>query len=334
MGKLSNVTKLSYLVFSRGITPSVCYYFQTRALLDDDVSIECVDVTRHNLEELTVNKNTIAVINRYAGIVGLLWLYRHHHQLAKVAYFIDDDMQNAYRASELSWWYGIKTTLKFQISWWVIQRMDGELWCSTQALADRFPDTDAQVIPPVCLPTVNRNLDESPVYFYHGTWAHRHEIAWLVPIVKEIQKRFPTHIFEIIGNRKVRMMFAGIPRVRVLSGMSWEKFLQYSGGVHYQVGLAPCFNTSFNQARSHTKLYDITRVGAVGVYSNTSPYHDIIADGMTGILVENNTHDWIEAISKLLNTSKMERQRIVHNALAWCKDDLEDAPLFEHSLST
>ena len=315
--------KFSYLVLSLGITPSVYYYFQTRANLQNDVSIDCIDVTRSNLQKLTVNKNTVVVINRYAGIRGLMWLYRHHHQLAKVAYFIDDDMQNAYRATELSWWYGIKTTLKFQVSWWVIRSMSGVLWCSTQALANRFPNIDTQVIPPVCLPTVNRNAEESPVYFYHGTWAHRHEIAWLVPIVREIQNRFPGHVFEIIGNRKVKKMFADIPRVRVLSGMSWEKYLEYSGKVHYQVGLAPCFNTPFNQTRSHTKLFDIARAGAVGVYSNSSPYQDVIMDGQTGILVENNTQDWIEAISKLLHASSENRKHIHENALTWCNYNIE-----------
>lgn len=322
--------KFSYLVLSLGITPSVYYYFQTRANLQKDASIECINVLGSDLQKLAVNKNIVAVVNRYAGFRGLLWLYRHHHQLAKVAYFIDDDMPNAYRASELSWWYGIKATLKFQISWWVIQRMGGELWCSTQALANRFPGRVTQVIPPVCLPTVNRNVEESPVYFYHGTWAHRHEIAWLVPIVREIQSRFPNHIFEIFGNRKVKKMFADIPRVRVLSGMSWEKYLEYSENVHYQVGLAPCFNTPFNQTRSHTKLFDIARAGAVGVYSNSSPYQDVIMDGQTGILVESNTQDWIEAISKLLNASVEEREQIYKNAITWCKDDLERSSLDKH----
>ncbi|MEA9603812.1 hypothetical protein VC159_05015 [Polynucleobacter sp. JS-JIR-II-c23] len=280
-----------------------------------------------DIQKLTVNKNTVVVINRYAGISGLIWLYRHHHQLAKVAYFIDDDMQNAYRASELSWWYGIKTTLKFQISWWVIRRMSGVLWCSTQALANRFPNTETQVIPPACLPTVNRNAEESPVYFYHGTWAHRHEIAWLVPIVREIQSRFPNHVFEIIGNRKVKKMFADIPRVRVLPGMSWKKYLEYSAKVHYQVGLAPCFKTPFNQTRSHTKLFDITRAGAVGVYSNASPYKDVIKNGQMGILVENSAQYWIEAIIKLLNTSVEDRKHMHENALIWCKGHLENVSL-------
>ena len=321
--------KFSYLVLSLGITPSVYYYFQTRANLQNDVSIECIDVSSSDLQKLTVNKNTVAVVNRYAGIKGLLWLYRHCHQLAKVVYFIDDDMPRAYRAAELSWWYGVKTTLKFQISWWVIRRIGGELWCSTQALANRFPKTKAKVIPPVYLPTVNSNIEESPVYFYHGTWAHRHEIAWLVPIVKEIQKRFPAHVFEIIGNRKVKKMFACIPRVRILSGMDWEKYLEYSEKVHYQVGLAPCFNTPFNQTRSHTKLFDITRAGATGVYSNASPYQDVISDGHTGILVENNTQDWIEAISQLLKTSPENRMRIHENALSWCKGILNDSSLWD-----
>lgn len=315
--------KFSYLVLSSGITPSVYYYFQTRGQFLGDEHIQCIDTRKRDLNLLKVNKNTIAIINRYAGLRALWWLYRQRHQLAKVVYFIDDDMPNAYRASELSWWYGIKTTLKFQVSWWVIQKIGGELWCSTHPLADRFPEIKPQVLPPVCIPKANHHIEESSVYFYHGTWAHRHEIAWLVPIVREIQNRFPNHIFEIIGNRKVKKMFANIPRVRVLSGMSWEKYLEYSENVHYQVGLAPCFNTPFNQTRSHTKLFDITRVGAVGIYSNTNPYQNVIKDGQAGVLVENNTQDWIDVISTLLNAHAEVREQLVENTLTWCNYNIE-----------
>jgi len=321
----------SYLVLSSGITPSVYYYFETRAQLLGDETIHCIDTRKHDFNQINVNKNTIVIINRYAGIRGLWWLYRHHHLLAKTVYFIDDDMPNAYRAPELSWWYGIKTTLKFKITWWLIRKMGGELWCSTEALASRFPETKTKILPPVCMPKANPHLEESPVYFYHGTWAHRHEIKWLVPIVREIQNRFPNHVFEIIGNREVKKMFMEIPRVRVLSGMRWEKYLEYSENVHYQVGLAPCFETPFNQTRSHTKLFDITRARAVGVYSNASPYQDVIMDGQTGILVENKMQDWIEAISTLLKTSTEDRKHMHENTLAWCNAKLEGAPLAEHS---
>ena len=313
----------SYLVLSSGITPSVYYYFETRAQLLGDENIQCIDTRKHDLNQIIVNKNTIAIINRYAGIRGLWWLYRHHHLLAKAVYFIDDDMPNAYRAPELSWWYGIKTTLKFKITWWLIRKMGGELWCSTEALASRFPEMKAKILPPVCMPKANPHLEESPVYFYHGTWAHRHEIKWLVPIVREIQNRFPNHIFEIIGNRQVKKMFADIPRVRILPGMNWENYLQRCEQLHYQVGLAPCFDTPFNQVRSHTKLFDITRLGAVGIYSNSSPYKNIILDKQTGILLENSNQVWIEAITNLLNASPAERNRMHLNAFNWCAEHLK-----------
>jgi len=315
--------KYSYLVLSSGITPSVYYYFQTRAQFLDDESIQCIDVNTEALNQVRINENTIVIINRYAGVNGLWWLYQKRKKIAKAVYFIDDDMPRAYRSSELSWWYGLKTTMKFKVSWWVIRNIGGELWCSNQVLANRFPEIRPKVLPPVWMPTVNRNAEESPVYFYHGTWAHRHEIEWLVPIVREIQKRFPNHVFEIIGNRKVKKMFADIPRVRVLAGMNWEKYLEYCQQLHYQVGLAPCFDTPFNQTRSHTKLFDITRVGAVGVYSNTTPYQDVITDAQMGILVYNNTQEWIEAICRLLDASEGERKNIHENALIMCKYNIE-----------
>jgi hypothetical protein len=147
--------------------------------------------------------------------------------------------------------------------------------------------------------------------------------------VREIQSRFPKHVFEIIGNRKVKKMFADIPRVRVLSGMSWEKYLEYSENVHYQVGLAPCFNTPFNQTRSYTKLFDITRVGAVGIYSNSMPYKNIILDKEIGMLVENTNQEWIDAITSLLKVLPSERNRIYLNSLNWCADNSGEMKFYE-----
>jgi len=99
--------------------------------------------------------------------------------------------------------------------------------------------------------------------------------------------------------------------------------------VHYQLGLAPCFDSAFNRARSHTKLFDITRVGAVGIYSEGLPYQGKVIDGQTGLLVPNDSRLWIEAISKLLEAPLATRQAMYLNAVQWCG---EDATLSEHQL--
>ena len=323
LGDLFSMSQCKYLILSCGITPSVYYYFQERSKLPELDNIQCIDTSQAAPRGLCLGKDVVAVIVRHVGLDWLWWLYRHQNVFKKIVYFMDDDMPIAYRASELDWKYGFKTTLKFKFSWFLVKHIGGELWCSTTELVERYKNLTPHLVPPIFKPEKQINLEQSPVYFYHGTWAHRHEIAWLVPIVREIQKRFPSHTFEIFGNRHVRKIFAEIPRVRVLDGISWGQYLERSKQLNYQVGLAPCFDSPYNKARSHTKLFDITRVGAVGVYSNESPYKEIIIPGQTGILVENNPQAWIEEISKLLETSELKKRQLYSNTFDWLNNQLK-----------
>jgi hypothetical protein len=120
-------------------------------------------------------------------------------------------------------------------------------------------------------------------------------------------------------------MFRGIPRVRVIHPMPWSDYLAYAGSVRYQVGLAPCFDTLFNRARSHSKVFDITRLGAVGIYSKVTPFAEKIVHGETGLLCDNDQGQWVAAIIPLLYERKI-RESIYRRALIWCNGGKGDRP--------
>jgi hypothetical protein len=101
--------------------------------------------------------------------------------------------------------------------------------------------------------------------------------------------------------------------------MSWPDYQDYLASVRYQVGLAPLLDTPYNRARSHTKLYQITRAGAAGVFSNVIPYSAKIIDGQTGVLSENHRYQWVRTIVSLLRDPS--RRKTIHdNARAWCQE--------------
>jgi hypothetical protein len=85
------------------------------------------------------------------------------------------------------------------------------------------------------------------------------------------------------------------------------------------VGLAPCFDTEFNRARSHSKLFDITRMGAAGVYSNVTPYAGKIIHGETGYLCTNEPDKWVATLTRLLNNEVL-RTSLYLKAKDWCKE--------------
>jgi len=84
--------------------------------------------------------------------------------------------------------------------------------------------------------------------------------------------------------------------------------------------------THFNRARSHNKLYDITRCGAAGIYSDVDIYREHVQDGINGIFCSEDENDWVEAICELL-TEPARRAAICRRALAEC-EQLASGPGF------
>ena len=96
--------------------------------------------------------------------------------------------------------------------------------------------------------------------------------------------------------------------------LDWDTFFLDTTIGKADIVLNPIFNSNFNNFRSPTKFFDITRLEAVGIYSNLKPFRGFINDNHDGILLDNNIDDWIEKISYLLDNSDV-RESLFLNAL-------------------
>ena len=265
------------------------------------------------------------MIVRYAPKKWLQSLLRQQEKLAGIALLIDDDMPTALRAPELHFRYAMKTAWRYARTRRLLGQLCSEIWVSTPELASRYARFSPRLLEPNYVESKAAG-EEKTVYFYHGTWAHRREIEWLVPVVRKVQEAIPGAWFEIMGTDRVRRLYRGIPRVRVVHPMPWRDYLAYSGTVTYQVGLAPCFDTEFNRARSHSKIFDITRMGAAGIYSNFTPYREKVIHGETGYLCANEPDKWVYALTKLLNDNDL-RSYLYLKARDWFKESCSGSNL-------
>ncbi|MDH3981051.1 MAG: glycosyltransferase, partial [Gammaproteobacteria bacterium] len=156
----------------------------------------------------------------------------------------------------------------------------------------------AMLLPPLYIDSPPET-DRVIRYFYHGTAAHEVEKRFLAEVVREVQQRDPRMLFEITGDSETRELFRGIERVVVLHPMDWPAYLAYSSSARQDIGLAPLFESPVNAARSCSKVYDITRTGAAGIYSDRAPYADFIRDDEDGVLLPDDAGQWAEAILDL-----------------------------------
>ena len=149
---------------------------------------------------------------------------------------------------------------------------------------------------------------------YLGTSSHTKELLWLKKLFEKIQLQRNDCLIEIYVNKKWRNYFKSVPRIKMSYPLDWETFFFDTTIGKVDIVLNPIFNSNFNNFRSPTKFFDITRLEAVGIYSNLKPFSEFILDNHDGILLDNNIDDWAEKISYLLDNSDV-RKRLLVNAL-------------------
>jgi hypothetical protein len=306
------------VVLTPGRIPTTDLYLRGRLEGRNGDPVRYVDTLKTAPHEIALGANTRIVIVRHAPMRWLRWLDKNHERLSGVVFFMDDDIPAAAAASELPLRYAMKTAWRHARTRRLLGRICSEVWVSTPELARRYAEASPRLVEPEYVAD-NPAEAEPVVYFYHGSWAHRREMEWLVPVVRRVQEAVSGAWFEIMGTDRVRRLFRGIPRVRVIHPMDWKDYLAYAATVRYQVGLAPCLDSDFNRARSHSKMFDITRLGAAGIYSNGIAYAGKVIHEQTGILCENKTDAWVSAIVRLLTEGRV-RDLIYRQALTWCEN--------------
>lgn len=231
---------------------------------------------------------------------------------------MDDDLPDILEDRALPHKYTFKTWLRFRLLFQNLKYILTNSYVSTVYLAQKYNLPDSHVLPPLANPSdlciYNKPKQNTCVVFYHGTASHIQEIYWLKSIITPVLINYPQVIFEIFGNSKVKSLYKDLLRVRVVHPMSWSSYKSYSRTVQLDIGLAPLLDSSFNFSRTYVKFFDITCAGAVGIYSNMHVYNNFVNHDFNGILVENEKHFWIEAITRLVENSEL-REEMHTNAL-------------------
>ena len=77
---------------------------------------------------------------------------------------------------------------------------------------------------------------------------------------------------------------------------------------NWDIGLAPMPKTDFHRCKYFNKYVEYASFGIVGIYSNLEPYTYGIKDRVNGLLVNNTTDDWYNAISELIENEKLRKE--------------------------
>lgn len=303
------------LVLSPGDIPTVDFYLRSR------ISSSSCRV-HYALGSLSMDESpsvgTFVVIVRHASGAQLRWLQRHANAFCGVAYLMDDDIPAAWHCRDVPLDYGWWTSSRYWLIAGRLAALCDRIWVSTPELARRYPASRPRVVPPLI--NANEIVPAEPGcrrWGYHGTRIHHRELHWLVPLVELVHEVLPGVSFEVFGGQPIRQLFSQLPRVTVLSARNWGQYLEYCRGNRLAIGVAPLLPGRFNEARSHVKLFDMARCGALGVFSSDAPYADVLR-GAGCRLVRGNVREWAEEICALFS-DESQRLNDYEKTLAWIR---------------
>ncbi|MDH4187469.1 MAG: hypothetical protein OEV08_10755 [Nitrospira sp.] len=304
-------------VLSPGEIPTTDIYIRSRLQHRPDIAVRYINTLHESpADDGNDDSGVFVIVVRYAPAAWRRYLKSRQSVLAGVALMLDDDMPAAFADPHLPLRYAAKTAWRYARGQRDLAEVCDSIWVSSAGLQQKYAETPTRLVPPLYLPRQQPLGEPGQTYFYHGSAAHRLEIEWLVDVVAEVQKRNPRAAFEIFGNERVRRLYRHIPRVTVLPPMPWRQYLAYTSSITRAVGLAPQLDTGFNASRSYNKIFDITRCGAVGLYSDTAAFREALGDNHCGELCANDPAIWIEKTLSLLNDEQLPRARH-HDALRW-----------------
>jgi len=143
-----------------------------------------------------------------------------------------------------------------------------------------------------------QSVDEIRLGFA-GSPSRADDLELISPLVGPILEKFPRVVFEFAGVMP-RNTKPG-DRVRFFSHtQDYAGYIRFQAERNWAIGLAPLVDHEANRSKTDNKYREYGACGSAGIYSNISPYRDVVRNAETGLLVENTPAAWLQAITELV----------------------------------
>jgi len=286
-------------IFELFPNPSTDYYI-IPALSLQGIKVQKIELKRD--EYPPVKKGSWVFIVRYLSPKLLTYLVKNRKNIERLIYFMDDGLWDIKSISSLPLSYALRIFRRAYVYKYILNKLGAEIWVSTDYLAKKYAKYNPKVVYPypLGLENVSFSKRDSKVIFYHGTSSHKEEFRWLKNFFSIASKEIKDVLFEVVLDDKWAKTFRGISGLVAIRPMNWQAFYKFSSLKYRCIGLVPLFENEFNKGRSWIKFYDITRGGAVGIYSENAPYANLIRNFQAGLVLPMREEMWLEAIRELI----------------------------------
>jgi glycosyltransferase involved in cell wall biosynthesis len=160
-------------------------------------------------------------------------------------------------------------------------------------------------------------FDHPPLVIgYMGGHSHASDLEMVIPSLERILKRYGKDIQlrfwgtnppgDLLDWHNVEWLDPGL--------VDYREFALYFTGQECDIFLAPLRENLFNQCKSHLKFLEYSALGIPGVYSNITPYMNIVKHGENGFLAS-SLDEWEEYLGQLIEDQDL-RYHMGLNALS------------------
>ncbi len=301
--------KPNITVLQNGTNPTSYYWL-------GHLSPNFLDIKNDFDIELLYSSKTIVIV-RYIPFRFLIHLYRLHRKNIKIILLIDDDLLSFNMLTNLPTRYKIKLFFGIYIYKDFLQFFLSQIWVTNYNLKKKLIlQLKNRINIKVLDIKFTNKFIEKKIYriSFIGTSSHVLELRWIKKLFLKIQSQRNDCLIEIFINKKWRSYFKLVPRIKMIYPMDWESFLLDTQNRKVDIVLNPVLRSEFNFFRSPTKFFDTTRLGAVGLYSDTLPYSSFVNHNFDGLLLKNDLDLWCQNIYDLLE-NKNKRDFLYLNAL-------------------
>ena len=132
------------------------------------------------------------------------------------------------------------------------------------------------------------------------------------------------------GTKPLNYNLYNLKNVKYLSPIyNYKKFIRKFYKMNFDIGLAPIFSGKFYNSKTNNKYREYGGCEIAGIYSNEPLYRSCIINEKNGLLVNNVSEEWYDAIKRLIVDSRL-REKIIKNA----KKDVNENYTFENVVNS
>jgi len=156
---------------------------------------------------------------------------------------------------------------------------------------------------------------QSPVeIMFIGTLTHQPDLQSIAEPLKVIAEKYKNRIALTFYGPEIPDSLKKFDNVRHLAPVTYDyaDFALSTKSISADIAIAPLIDDLFNRCKSPIKYMEYTAIGLPCVFSNITPYSEVIKDGINGFLAD-EPDEWIEKLSKLVDDQNL-RNQILANA--------------------